>query len=57
MHVIPFILVDLVHNIIKLPYSEKLLRVITFINFTVLEPPAKVFSTKFGGAAPTYDRL
>ena len=27
----------------------------TFVNFVVLEPPAKVFSTKFGRAIPTYD--
>ena len=27
------------------------------MNFAVLEPPAKVFSTKFGRAVPTYDRL
>ena len=26
-------------------------------NFTVLEPPAKVFSMKFGHAIPTYDRF
>ena len=26
------------------------------LKFTVLEPPVKVFSTKFGRAVPTYDR-
>ena len=40
-----------------LPYSRKLSREKTFTNFAVLEPPAKVFSTKFGRAIPTYDRL
>ena len=29
-------------------YSGKLLRVKTFTNFAVLEPPAKVFSMKYG---------
>ena len=29
-----------------IPYSGKLLREKTFMNFAVLEPPAKVFSTK-----------
>ena len=43
--------------IIKLPYSVKLSRGKTFTNFAVLEPPAKVFSTKFGCAVPTYDRF
>ena len=28
-----------------------------FTNFTVLEPPAKVFSSKFGSAIPTYVRF
>ena len=28
----------------KVPYSRKLLREKTFTNFTVLEPPVKVFS-------------
>ena len=27
------------------------------MNFAVLEPPVKVFSTKFGYAIPTYDRF
>ena len=39
------------------PYSRKFLREKTFTNFTVLEPPAKVFSTKFGHAVPTNDRF
>ena len=38
------------------PYSEKFSRKKTFTNFVVLEPPVKVFSTKFGCAIPTYDR-
>ena len=38
-------------------YSGKLLREKTFTNFTVLKPPVKVFSTKFGRAIPTYDRF
>ena len=29
----------------------------TFTNSTVLEPPMKVFSMKFGRAVSTYDRL
>ena len=29
----------------------------TFTNFTILEPPAKVFSTKFGRTTPTHDRF
>ena len=29
----------------------------TFTNFAVLEPPAKVFSSKFGRAIPTYARF
>ena len=33
----------------KIPYSEKLLREKTFVNFVVF---AKVFSTKFGGVIP-----
>ena len=37
-------------------YSAKFLREKTFTNFVVLEPPAKVFSMKFGCAVPTYDR-
>ena len=35
-------------------YSGKLLRGKTSTNFAVWEPPAKVFSTKFGRALPTY---
>ena len=27
------------------------------MNFVVLEPPTKFFSTKFGRAIPTYDRF
>ena len=38
-------------------YGAKLSRERTFMNFMVLEPPAKVFSTKFGRAVPTYDRF
>ena len=38
-------------------YSGKLSREKTFTNFAVLEPSAKVFSTKFGHAVPTYDRF
>ena len=34
------------------PYSGKLSREKTFTNFAVLEPPVKVFSTKFGRAVP-----
>ena len=40
-----------------IPYSGKLSREKTFTNFAVLEPSAKVFSTKFGRAMPTYDRF
>ena len=39
------------------PYSAKLSGEKTFTNFVVLEPPAKVFSMKFGHAVPTYDKL
>ena len=39
------------------PHSEKLSREKTFMNFAVLEPPAKIFSAKFGYAIPTYDRF
>ena len=42
---------------IKLLYSGKLLREKTFTNFAVLEPPAKVFSSKFGRAVLTYVRF
>ena len=35
-------------------HSGKLSREKTLTNFTVLKPPAKVFSTKFGCAVPTY---
>ena len=38
-------------------YSGKLSREKTFINFVFLEPPAKIFSTKFGCVTPTYDRF
>ena len=38
-----------------IPYSGKLLKEKTFTNFAVLEPPAKVFSMKFGRAVPTYN--
>ena len=41
----------------KLTYSGKLSREKTFTNFEVLEPPAKVFSTKSGRAIPTYVRF
>ena len=41
----------------KLTYSGKLSREKTFTNFEVLEPPAKVFSTKSGRATPTYVRF
>ena len=37
---------------LPLPYSGKLLREKTFVNFTVLWLFAKVFSAKFGGVAP-----
>ena len=40
-----------------IPYSGKLSREKTFTNLAVLEPPVKVFSTKFGHAVSTYDRL
>ena len=39
---------------LKLPYSRKFSREKTFTNFTGLEPPAKVFSMKFGHMIPTY---
>ena len=39
------------------PYSGKLSREKMFTNFTVLEPPAKVFSSKFGSAISTYVRF
>ena len=32
-----------------IPYSGNFLRDKTFVNFADLEPPAKVFSMKFGG--------
>ena len=35
------------------PYNGKLLREKIFTNFTVLGPPTKVFSSKFGRAIPT----
>ena len=41
---------------IAIPFSGRLSREKTFMNFVVLEPPTKVFSTKFGCAIPTYDR-
>ena len=34
-----------------MPYSRKFSREKTFMNFAVLEPSVKVFSTKFGGRA------
>ena len=37
-----------------IPYSRKLLREETFMNFAVFEPPAKVFSTKFGRDVPMH---
>ena len=40
---------------IVIQYSGKLSRETTFTNFTVLELPAKVFSTKFGHAIPTWE--
>ena len=36
-----------------IPYWWKLLREKTFTNFAVLEPPAKVFSSKFERAVPS----
>ena len=42
---------------IHIPYSANLSREKTFMNFAVLEPPVKVFSTKCGHAVPTYDRI
>ena len=39
----------------RLPYSRKLSRENTFTNFAILEPPTKVFSTKFERTVPTYD--
>ena len=46
-----------VHVCIGIPYSRKLSREKIFTNFAYLEPPAKVFSTKFGAchSLPTYD--
>ena len=41
----------------NLAYSGKLSREKTFMNFADLEPPAKVFSAKFGHAVHTYDRF
>ena len=37
-----------------IPYSGKLSREKTFVNFAVLEPPIKVFCTKFGHVIPTH---
>ena len=38
-----------------IPYNRKLsTEKKTFTNFVVLEPPVKVFYTKFGRAIPTY---
>ena len=48
---------SLIFNISYVRYSGKLLRERTFTNFAILEPSAKVFSTTFGRAIPTYDRL
>ena len=45
-------ILNLVDNI--MPYSGKHLREKVFTNFAVLEPPTKVFFSKFGGAVPTY---
>ena len=42
---------------VQLQYSRKLPREKNFMNLADLEPPAKVFSTKFGLAVPTYDRF
>ena len=39
-------------HLVHVPYSEKLSRQKTFVNFTVLWLFAQVFSAKFGGAAP-----
>ena len=36
----------------NISYSGKFSREKTFTNFVVLEPPAKVFSTKIGCAVP-----
>ena len=41
----------------QLPYSKKHSREKAFMNFAILEPPAKVFSTKFGRAILTYDKF
>ena len=40
-----------------IPYRGKLLRAETFMNFAVLEPPTKVFSSEFWHAIPTYVRF
>ena len=45
------------YQVYTLRYSGKLSKEKTFTNFAVLEPPVKVFSTKFGRAIPTYDGL
>ena len=42
---------------IIVPYSGKLSREKTFMNFAALDPPTKVSSTKFGCAIPTHDRF
>ena len=39
---------------VGIPYTGKLSREKTLTNFVVLEPPTKVFSTKFGHAIATY---
>ena len=41
----------------QIPYSGKLSREKTFMNFMVLEPPMKVFSIKFGHAVPGFNIL
>ena len=41
----------------NLAYGGKLSREKTFMNFADLEPPAKVFSAKFGHAVHTYYRF
>ena len=48
---------DVTHTHYEIQYSGKLSKEKTFMNFTVLEPPVKVFSSEFGYAVPTYDRF
>ena len=47
----------MVSQLIYVLYSGKLPREKTFTIFAVLEPPAKVFSLKFGRAVLTYVRF